>query len=237
MKRTLADIELAFITCQREPNLLPDTLRSAFTGNTALTDLKRVRVFVDAPTVGNDGLRNQFPTILWLAQSEEQRQFGKANSLHRRASFNYRRALDLSDGARGLIVCEDDLEFRAGWLDHLIEALEEMGAKADSSILALYSMGNHSQPGGRFYLKFDGPFFGTQAMFFPAGVLSDLRDDIKARSVAGEMPYDLAIGQYVAPRQNLYATVRSLAQHVGYKTTGLAGFMHTSQSYSLPWPT
>ena len=238
----LGDLELVFVACPREPNVLTATLASAFMADPAIHELKSISVVVDAPELGWIGPLSKQRQVCWLPRSSVQDLRASTYPIHQRASYNYWRALkSVSPGTRGLIVCEDDVILREGWLGKLMQSLQDLRQHSiHEFILALYSAYDHEEPHlrrGEFYSSyFARSFFGTQSMFFPAAQLSALREVIWRDSVeTNRSPYDLTIAEYATVRQNLYTTRHSLAQHVGYQSTGL-GSMHTSPSFERPWP-
>ena len=53
---------------------------------------------------------------------------------------------------------------------------------------------------------------------------------------AAEWDGIMAIRNRLVKDQNAYATIRCLAQHIGYTSTGLAGHMHRAADFHVPWP-
>lgn len=237
------DIALVFLTCPREPAYLPATLASALLGDPLGARLREISVAVDAPDLACVGLLAGHQRVRWVARTEEENVRAESYGLHRRACHNYWRALGLaSPGARAVLVCEDDVIFRDGWLGMLLECLDEMQAMGlRDFLLTAYSARSHEEPQlrrGRCYSSYVARgFYGTQAMLYPAGQLQAVSDLIWKHGVlVMEAPYDMLIQRQAIERQHLYTTRHSLVQHVGAKSTGLGSGRHRSPSFERPWP-
>lgn len=240
---SLKNLELVFVTCKREPYLLPTTLASAFLADAATSALKSINVVVDDPDLGWIGPLTQYQSIKWSPRTDEQNQFAIDLGIHQRASCNYWKALQcMAAESQGVIVCEDDVIFKSGWLRMLLEALNEMEEDGITMpILSLYSPYDHEADTfrrGKFYSSyFAASFFGTQSMFYPADQLTAVSRIVRTESaLTYRLPYDLAINEYCTERQNLYTTRHSLVQHIGRVSTGLGGAGHTSPSFDRSWP-
>lgn len=239
----LKNLDLVFVTCQREPFLLPITLASAFLADASTSELKNIHVVVDAPDLAWIGPLTQNRKIRWSSRTDEQNLLSSGSSLHQRASYNYWRALQsMAADSQGLIIFEDDVIFKDGWLRMLLAALNEMQQDGlDAFVLALYSPHDHEDNSfrrGKFYSSyFAACFYGTQGMFFPATQLPAVSQVVFSESAQTfRMPYDLAINQYCTAQQNLYTTRNSLVQHIGSVSTGLGAGQHTSPSFDRSWP-
>jgi hypothetical protein len=152
-----------------------------------------------------------------------------------RFNANYRRCLAHASEA-GLIVLEDDVLVRPDWLRCLRLALDEMQARGlRHYVLALYCpKGVARVHRGTYYQSYvASSFYGTQALYFAPGVAAEIIDHLATMPTRTS---DLALREWLINHQNLYATIRSLAQHIGYTTTGLAGHMHRAADFHLPWP-
>lgn len=237
------DIALIFVTCPREPSYFAATLASAWLGDERMARLREVAVAVDAPDLACVAPLSAHRRVRWVARNDEENARAGAYKVHRRACHNYWRALGLAQpGARAVLMCEDDIVFRDGWLGMLIECLDEMQERGMSEfLLAAYSAQDHEGRAyrrGRCYSSYvAGGFFGTQAMLYPASELAPLRDIIWRCGVEKfEAPYDLLIKRRAVERQHLYATRHSLMQHVGAQSTGLGTGRHRSPSFERVWP-
>ncbi len=159
----------------------------------------------------------------------------KDTSIHTRFNANYRRCLQHAND-EGLIVLEDDVLMRPDWYRCLLLALDEMQAAGRRDyVLALYYPGDvQRSPRGVHYQSYvASSFYGTQALYFAPGVAATVVDHLAATP---SRTVDMALRNQLVKDQNVYATIRSLAQHIGYTSTGLAGHMHRAADFHVPWP-
>lgn len=159
----------------------------------------------------------------------------KDTSLHARFNANYRRCLQHA-GDEGLVVLEDDVLVRPDWYRCLRLAIDEMRDHGRRDyVLALYHPANVIRaPRGRYHQSYiASSFYGTQALYFAPGVAATVMDHLAATPTR---TVDMALRNRLVKDQNLYATIRSLVQHIGYTTTGLAGHMHRAADFHVPWP-
>jgi hypothetical protein len=237
------DLALVFLTCPRVPAFFPATLAGALSADVLTERLRGIAVAVDAPDLECVGRLAENRRVRWVPRSPEESRRVADFRIHRRACHNYWRALGLAPPeARAVIVCEDDVVFREGWLGMLLECLEEMRSDdVEDFLLTAYSARDHeAQPlrRGLFYSSYvAGGFYGTQAMVFPRTEVEPVRELIWRHGVeTPEEPYDLLIKRRAVERQHLYTTRHSLVQHAGAAhTTGLGGG-HVSPSFEREWP-
>lgn len=237
------ELALVFLTCPREPAYLPATLASALLGDPETTHLREIVVAVDAPDLSCIAPLGAHRRIRWVPRAEEENQRVHGFHVHRRACHNYWRALQVPrSGARGVIVCEDDVVFRDGWLQMLVECLNEMQtAGLHDYLLTAYSARDHEERWlrrGRCYSSYVASgFYGTQAMFYPTTEIASLVSLLWKHGVEeAEAPYDLLVQRHAVLHQHLYTTRHSLVQHVGAQSTGLGDGRHRSPSFERPWP-
>ncbi len=237
------DIALVFTTCPREPAYFPATLASALLGDRLAVRLREIAVAVDAPDLTCVEPLARHGRVRWVARTAEENARVASFPVHQRACHNYWRALGLAGaGARAVLVCEDDVIFRDGWLAMLLQSLEEMRARGLADfILAAYACYGLDRPAlrrGTYYSSYPGrDFYGTIAMLYPGPEREAVRSLIWEHGVAcPEEPYDLLIGRHAVQRQHLYATRYSVVQHVGTRSTGLGAGGRQSQSFDRPWP-
>lgn len=237
------DIALVFVTCPREPAYFHTTLTSALLGDPLTARLREIAVAVDAPDLACIHPLAGHRRVRWVARTPEQNARVAKYRLCRRACHSYWRALTLAQpGCRAVLLCEDDVIFRDGWLGMLLECLNEMRRKGlREFLLTAYSTRNHDRHGwrrGAFYSSYvANGFYGTQAMLYPAGQMEAVSTLIWEQGVlVHQKPYDLLINRLADKRQHLYTTRYSLVQHTGMKSTGL-GNGHMSPTFKLPWPT
>jgi len=237
-----ADIALVFLTCPREPSYLAATLASAFLGDPRVAKFAQISVSVDAETLECVGQLITHSSICWLCRTREESSLVEQFHLHRRACHNYAKALSLArPEARALMVCEDDILFRDGWVGMLLDALNEVSPNQQEFMLAAYSpRDNEAQngPPGSYISGYPAEeFYGTQAMVFSKREASFVRDTIWKRGVERvDAPYDILIKERAMEIRNLVATRHSLVQHIGFISTGLGSY-HQSPSFAREWPT
>jgi hypothetical protein len=199
------DIALVFVTCPRDPAYLSATLASALLGDPLAARLREISVAVDAPDLKCVHPLAGHRRVRWVARTKEENARVESYHLHRRA----------------VLICEDDVIFRDGWLGMLLECLEEMQADGRRDfLLTAYSARSHEDPRlrrGRCYSRYVAKdFYGAQAMLYPAELLAKVRDVIWNHGViVPEEPYDLLLKRPAVEGQRLYTTRHSLVQHVG----------------------
>lgn len=194
------DLSLIFVTCPRKPPYFATTLASALLGDPRTTQLREIMAAVDAPDLACVAPLTKHQRIRWVARTSEENARVEPFRVHRRACHSYWRALGLVESKpRAVIVCEDDLIFRDGWLGMLLECLNEMQARGLTTfLLAAYSAYDHEERSlrrGRYFSSYPAHhFFGTQAMLYTADELEPLRKLIWRHGVENpEEPYDLLI--------------------------------------------
>lgn len=237
------DLALVFLTCPREPAYFSTSLAGALLGDPLTARLREIAVAVDAPDLGCVGPLAGHARVRWVARTVEESARVADFPLHRRACHNYWRALGLArPGARAVLVCEDDVAFRDGWLGMLLECLNEMAAAGlKEFIVAAYSAYDHERGPlrrGRFYSSYPAEgFYGTQGMLYPAAELAPVRELVWAHGVEqADAPYDMLVKRRAVARQHLYITRVALVQHVGLQSTGLGDGSIRSPSFGRPWP-
>jgi len=157
-----------------------------------------------------------------------------------RAAWNYWRCLLLgprSPNISGLVVFEDDILLARGWQRRLHDTIHCITNKHGSHfVLALYACDASIPTNASQYYEPYQPesFFGTQAMYFPEAIRSELIPYLKDHGVdAFRAPYDLLIKEFIQQSgYHLFRCTPCLAQHIGRITTGL-GFFHEAASFSL----
>lgn len=237
------DLALVFVTCPRQPAYFATTLASAMLGDPLVARLRDVAVAVDAPTLACVESLLHYDRVRWLPLNNEETVRASSLCLQRRSCQNYCRALGLApSGTRALLICEDDILFRAGWLAALLDCLNEMQSDGlEDFILTAYSAREHEEPAlrrGRTYSTYVAEeFYGAQAVFYPAAEARAMQTLVWAHGVEDFVePYDLQIKRRAMSRHHLYTTRHSLVQHVGRRTSGLGGNFHSSPSFFRRWP-
>lgn len=204
---------------------------------------REIAVAVDAPDLACVAPLEHHRRVRWVARTAEESARVAGFHVHRRACHNYWRALGLAPAeTRGVVVCEDDVIFRDGWLGMLLDCLNEMqGVVRNDFLLSAYSAGDHEHGPlrrGRFYSSYvECSFYGTQAMFYLPGEARAVRALLWTHGVeAPQAPYDLLIQRWAVAQQHLYTTRHSLVQHAGAQSTGLGDGRHRSPSFLRLWP-
>ena len=238
-----ADISVVFSTVDRKPSYLQQTLESFLNTDQMVRQIPLVTLvsgslseahLAGIPESGRFSVRR-----MTAPEWEKIRDM----KIHQRALVNYHRCLTLPEGSwRGLLVCEDDVKFRPGFMRMLVDALNEMSEAGHTEfILACYATHDFdkrpSAPGGRTYSSYPANrFYGTQAVFYTRNEAAEVAGELHTCGVVKyEKPYDLVIQNYARRRPRLFSTRLSLAQHIGRVTTGLGGF-HWSPTFDRPWP-
>ena len=125
----------------------------------------------------------------------------------------------------------------------MLRAVEEMEDEHGlvKYLLACYApyrlADNPSLKRGRYYVSYFAPgFYGTQCVYYPRCVLPDVSKMVWERGVvAHKKPGDMIVKEYAVAINGLYATIRSIAQHIGSKSTGLGNF-HCSPTFDEEFP-
>jgi hypothetical protein len=231
------------MTAPRQPEYVHQTLASLFASDPLVQQIPQIDVMLDSADASHlrpdPHLENLKIHKLTRAEAETTSGWGP----HRRFCYNYHRCLTLDIGhARGLLICEDDVIFREGFLAKLLAAIDEMeGCQLRKYLLACYSAYRlNDVPAfrrGRYFCSYYAPsFYGTQCMYYPKPVLGELADRLYQEGVvAHQAPGDMIVKSYGMELNAIYATVCSLAQHVGTVSTGLGNF-HESPSFGDPFP-
>jgi len=144
------------------------------------------------------------------------------------------------DDCDALVICEDDVVFRRGFLGKLLNALLEAHDRCPGYILSLYSPYDlDKEPAkwrGPLIRTYDPLFFGTQGVAFSKGIIPEIADYFHALGVEQYTePADLLIRRFASARNNLYATNRALVQHIGLATTGIDSLFHSAPTFDRPF--
>lgn len=142
---------------------------------------------------------------------------------HRDSQYNY--SVALRQTTDGLII-EDDVKLCRKFDQYLDKIKSDIPTKRYA--LALYSCYNWNGYSDYEHIaKYPiDMFYGTQAMLYDIETARGFGEYL-AQNI-GKEPYDLALKTYIReidPEVVLYATTKSLVQHMGVNTTGL-GYHH-----------
>ncbi|KAA3632497.1 MAG: PqqD family peptide modification chaperone, partial [Proteobacteria bacterium] len=149
---------------------------------------------------------------------------------HYRAFYNYWRIL--SHASRACVVLEDDVRLAENWYELLAYTIDEVERKQNRYVLALYCCYEDSTESTSYTWRYPAKnFYGTQGMFYPASIRSELANFLHQHGVRRfREPYDLAIKRFCIENQvPILACRRSLLQHTAPRdSTGLGGDHQTS---------
>ena len=138
-----------------------------------------------------------------------------------------------------MCICEDDVIFQDGFIEKMLAAVNEMEQthKLSKYLLDLYlPYGLLPEPSfrsGQYCAKYHAQsFYGTQCMYYPRPVAAELARFVHEQGVSHyRVQSDMLVREYANARSALYGTVRSLVQHIGFTTTGLAAFFHRAPTF------
>lgn len=205
---------ISVMSCQREPSYLSKTL------STIPSDLK-VEIFYqgDVSTLQIDNVEI-YPTKF----------IDDPTFVHKNSQFNY--ASILLRTKCGVIV-EDDVFFSPGFLEHLgtiLDIISSRSLQIEDYAVALYSCYSWGREDLDIVPYPVDDFYGTQAMLYNVKTAREFGHFLMGR--VGREPYDLALKSFIAdnPMTNLFASTRSLVQHIGESTSGL-GFFHQTNNF------
>jgi hypothetical protein len=239
------ELSVSMITLSREPQYVHKTLVSLYAADPWVKRLDRVSVFIGSP---DDMYVNRYRQHSHLdihpMTAKGWREI-EPLTLGQRLCFNMRRALKVADSARGVLVLEDDVVFKDGFLQKLIETIREIETTIGHTryILAgYYSYDFRIFPdlhrGDLFTAYPCDDFYGSQCLYYPREVVAPLRDYITRFGFGDEhMPVDMVIKRLGADLRDrhddtdgIYACARALAQHIGDVTSGVGSF-HQSPTF------
>jgi len=236
----LRHLVLAVMTVDREPQYVHQTLASLLAADDLVHELGAVHLVIGCSEACYLEVYRHHKMLVFHPLSVEEDAGIQDWSVHRRFCHNYVRCLSLpipEDG--GICICEDDIVLRDSFLQRLLLTIHEMEDEAGlrDYCLSLFAdadfEANASFYRGRYYCSYGTGFHGTQCMYYPAPVAERLRDHIQQYGVdEPTRPGDILIAELHGDR--MYASSRSLADHIGSVSTGLGG-CKSSPSFSRPF--
>lgn len=128
---------------------------------------------------------------------------------------NFARMLREMPKDEPLVLAEDDIVFRDGWVDTLDVAVEACEAQDDRFILSGYACYWLTEKPVAKMSPFHEAFYGAQLLYLPASIREDLADYMLAHK-------DQAFGDILIQRWAqdsmvpIFATVPSIVQHMGH---------------------
>jgi hypothetical protein len=229
-------------TIDRDPQYIHQTLASLFTSDALLRRCGEVVLLVGGE--GTDYLRNYLHhrhiRVISLSDAERE-QVSELKILKMRAAFNRRRSFSIPlRGQAGMLILEDDVVFRDGFLRLLLQTLAELRSAfpLEEFGLALFSPHDFERYKERHVhgrvCTYELPFSATQAVYYSAASLPGLAKQITLNCLdVYRMPGDIAVGRHL--RGKLFATYRFLAQHIGEISTGLGGTSMNQDVFHRPF--
>ena len=238
----LDELSIAILTVHREPAYIHQTLAGLFSSGPEIFDVAAIEIFVDG---NNRKYLRQYeghPLLRLHYLSEQEHEEESKRTIHSRLCFNYCRCLG-TNVLRGLVILEDDVLVRIGFLKCLTQAILEI----EDSGLREYVLGLHSKanlPGnpnnyrGQFYVRYPPiRYYGLQGMYYPKAIIPEIREYVFTHGVQNyRRPGDLLIKELMRKRQILYNTAWDLVEHMGEVSTGLGdGRAWASATFRRPW--
>ena len=231
---------LAIMTVNRKPQYVHRTLASLFASGPLVHELASVHLVIDTSAAGYlDAYRHHRKLLFHPLLADECARTADWGP-HRRFCRNYVRCLALPvPKGGGICVCEDDIIFRDRFVERLLLTINELEAQVDRTdyCLALFSDCDFEmEPSlycGRYVCRHGLPFHGTQCMYYPGTVVTELGEFLQRYGVDSTKDCgDLLIHRLCQDR--MYASPRSLVDHIGEISTGLGG-CRPSPTFHLPF--
>jgi CheY-like chemotaxis protein len=234
------DLRLAVMTIRRSPEYVHTTLASLLLSDPLVHELRGLHLVVGGAEVEYLNHYRQHHRIEIHQMEQEDAQRIRGWTLHQRFCLNYYRCLTVPPAdCRGICICEDDVVFQDGFIEKMLAAVNEMEQthKLTKYLLDLYlPYGLLPEPSfrwGQYCVKYHAlSFYGTQCMFYPRPVVLELAKFLHEHGVSHyRLEGDMLIREYAIATDGLYGTVRSLVQHIGFVSSGLAGFFHRAPTF------
>ena len=242
---TPSDLRLAVMTVKRSPEYVHMTLASLLLSDPLVHQLRGVHLVVGGAEVEYLSQYRHHHRIEIHQMGQEDAQQTRRWTLHQRFCLNYYRCLTVPPAdCSGICICEDDVIFQDGFIEKMLAAVNEMEQthKLTKYLLNLYlPSGLLPEPSfrfGQYCAKYDAQsFYGTQCMYYPRSVALELARFVHEHGVSHyRLEGDMLVREYAIEINGLYGTVRSLVQHIGFITTGLAGFFHRAPTFHAGVP-
>jgi hypothetical protein len=234
------DLRLVVMTVRRSPEYVHVTLASLLLSDPLVHRLRGVHLVVGGAEVEYLNQYRHHYRIEIHQMSQEDAHRTRLWTLRQRFCLNYYRCLTVPPAdCRGICICEDDVIFQDGFIDKMLSAVNEMEEthKLTKYLLDLYlPYGLLPEPSfrcGPYCAKYQAPsFYGTQCMYYPRPVVLELAQFVHEHGVSNyRVEGDMLVREYAIATDGLYGTVRSLVQHIGFISTGLAGFYHRAPTF------
>jgi hypothetical protein len=220
-----ANIPIAICTVERPENYLAQTLAS-------LAIRRPIALVVGSPETGFLGQLDPSRYRFVVPSVEEYSEVAGLQTGYR-ASWNYARCLGVGEGQPRLLIFEDDVRFATGWEKRLATTVERIESKHADYALSLYYPYGRQDDGKGYFVYPERGFMGFQGMLFAGRSIAGFREYVRERHLQikpGE--HDLLLEGYAA-REGIpiFATMPSLVQHTGVKTSIQTGGFHQSPCF------
>jgi hypothetical protein len=174
---------------------------------------------------------------------------------NRRISYSYKRALELAwedTSCCGVLICENDLDFSAGFLDKLQQMLDNLAADGRRFFtLSLYTVGDldarHELDMGELYGIYpEWLFWGGQGVFFSRDAIPQALDlfaphgwrDVDQNRDCNDRllgRFGQSLWRMFGSSGGHFRSYRDLMQHTG-EVVSMSSFFHFSDTFARPWP-
>lgn len=244
------DMTVCFFTFDRSPD--PGYIGHSLGSFAAASRLSGGRMA--SPHVIIDGhdeswLQSSYPCIAHPVEASLWNEVG-GWEIHRRIAYSYERCfrIALEEDRSGVLICEDDVEFRPDLFERLNGIFAEMSRDGRQAfVLSLYFPGAAADTDDAYSVYPGWQFFGGQAVFFSRAIIEEARENWARRGwrdgEAAERPNDLMIGDFghslwrrYGEAGGLYRCRLDLVQHKGdVSNTGLSPGFHSSLSFGVSY--
>lgn len=229
------------LTVRRDPQYVHTSLASLFAADAGIHRLNGVNLYVGTHEQEYLDCYRQHRHVVIHPMSPQAWAEVEPLTLGQRLCYNVRRAMQDALSAKGLLLLEDDVVFRDGFLQILFETVRDVEQKlghANYVLAGYFSYDFTVDPAiqrTRLFTAYPCElFYGTQCMYFPRDALPRLIDYVSRHGFGpGHIPYDFVVKKFgldlreeEAANDGIYACRRALVQHIGVVTTGLANQFH-----------
>ena len=233
-------IRLVIMTINRSPEYIHKTLASLLLSDPLVHKLRGIHLVVGGANVEYLNQYKHHKIIKIHPMSLEESKHISDWIVRKKFCHNYHRCLTIiAEDYSGLCIFEDDIMFQDRFVEKMMAAVNEMENehKLDKYLLDLYLPYGFSPDvsfgSGKLCAKYyPQNFYGTQGIYYPRSIVPEIAQLIYNEGVVDyQKPGDMLIAQYAIATNLLYGTKRSLVQHTGFHSTGLATMFHRSPSF------
>lgn len=150
-------------------------------------------------------------------------------------NLNFYRCLTkvkLSSNSLGLVYLEDDIIFKDGWNFEMLDIIEMLQTKMDNFALSLYTPYDLSHNAEK-VVYFDKGFYGTQGVFFTAGMIEAFAQNVMEKGVQTyHHMADILLQEFCNTTNTpLFSVKNSLLQHIGQETAINGNYFHKATNF------